>query len=89
MECAVAVSKIVTFGLYREFKRLSLRSGEVSLFLRQDFAESPCRRRYMGGLCSNAELIHNISYFGTIYSFGQMCYTDNIQVPNDKGTLIS
>ena len=43
----------------------------------------------MGGLCSNAELIHNISYFGTIYSFGQMCYTDNIQVPNDKGTLIS
>ena len=43
----------------------------------------------MGGLCSNAELIHNISYFGTIYSFGQMYYTDNIQVPNDKSTLIS
>ena len=59
MESAVAVSKIVTFGLYREFKRLSLRFGEVSLFLQQDFAESPCRRRYMGGLCSNAELIQN------------------------------
>ena len=29
------------------------------------------------------------SYFSTIYSFGQMCYTNNVQVPNDKGTLIS
>ena len=56
-DCACAKS------LYREFKRLSLRSGEVSLFLRQDVAESPCRRRYMGGLCTAEKIAskHGVS----------------------------
>ena len=46
---------------------MSLRSGEVSLFLRQDVAESPCRRRYMGDLC----ILKRERYYGKRFTSRQ------------------